>query len=530
MNEPADIPDESDDAPGPDESSASEPPAAGDAGKRQEQYTGLATDAAKRLSSAALVWAVALVVTFQLVDSEVSKRLESIRSAVSDERSLSDQIDSTKGANRAALRRKLNDRRAANAELAKPIDISLPGLSKMTILPPLAPVGWLALSLLVLLHLFNMRRHAHGYLALAIRLTAPKYRGVPVAVPYRAVLAPLPSRNGDGVSAEELAAAYGTTSGAHSRWWLWAAATLLLAAQLRMLFVQYTLSIYLQPAGLRWLLEGLSLAIASATALLCWRWIQDWRVPDADFLPHGQHRRQRRELLALLATGAGAVVGGALVTRYGGPVGARVKTIARPLLALTRSSPRYPRRAKRLGMAVQLPDGPAVLATTRVIHLVWGGRLADASVPPTLARQLKTVSGHQLAQELRRGPVRLNPPLASAIVEAALRASSRRPAPGPTLAQGDQLKLLMEAIRSDLLFKRGSGRVVEGAVPRVAIHLYDRFAAAAVGGGNLGQLDQLTAFMRSQGLSEFYAARVAKWTDEQSKWRRGLAERMQMKA
>lgn len=527
MNEPVAIPDEADDPSGPDESAESDPLVAAGAGQRQELYTGLAKDAAKRLGSAALVWVVALVVTFQLVDSEVGKRLEAIRNAESDVASLKGQIESEspKVTNRAALKRKLNDRLAANTELAKPIDISLPGLSKMTILPPLAPAGWLALSLLVALHLFNLRRHAHGYLALAVGLTAPEDRMVPVAAPYRVLLSPLPSRHGGQVSAEDFSAAYGTTHLAHSRWWLWAAAALLLAAQLRMLFVQHTLSIYLQPAVLRWVLEGISLAIGGATALLCWRWMQDWRVPDADFLPHGQHRWQRRELLVLLATGAGAVAAGAAVTRTGERAGRTVKTLARPLLALTRSRPRYRRRAKAAGMELELPDGPVVLVTSKVVHLMAGGRLVGASMPLASARALKVVSGEQLLQQLRGGPFRLNPPRASAIVEAALQPSRRR----FVIAPGDQLTLLMDAIRSDLAFKSGSDRFVVQAVPRVAIHLYDRYAAVAVASRREVALDQLISFMKSHKLAEFHAARVAKWSDAQSKWRRELMERVPMR-
>ena len=496
--------------------------------KRGDHFLALSKDAAKKLASSGFIWCIALMVSFQLVDSQISSQLTEIREnesaiRVSKESLAKLQDEAKKEAKKEEIKKLEQNQKAP----AKPITFSLPGLTSISIAPPLAPAAWLGISFLVLLHLAGIRRQAHGYLALAIGLMPNTGRAVPIAAPFRALLAPLPTRDGSQVASADFSAAYGLPSEAGtSRLLVGTAFACLLLAQLWMLWVQSKLSLQVKPSWLAPTLQVVSVAVVGATLVSAGQWMRRWRVPDADFLPQGQNLGHRREFLELL-TGAVFCVGMGKVAAK--PVASQApcaRFLATPVLAGFRWNPRYRVRRDAPGAGVKLSEGEALDGRARLAPSVEGN-------------QARGVRGTKVQREnlLRSRDAY------SRFVGGADRST-------PKAFDAEQA-LLMGVIRADLDHKRASQKYIQSGprhaqhqrrpfrpcrayepqmtrdntdskpkTPRVAIHLYDRLARNALRAKRRDAIDKLLAFMQKESLDTAFASRVAKWGNPNSKWAR----------
>ncbi len=522
--------------------------------KRAESYLALAKDAAKRLTSAGLVWGVALLVSFVLIDSEVSKRLSEIRKNQSDIASLSQATEKATLDKKQGLQEKLAAAKSKQSDLGAPITFPLPGLTPVPISPPLAPALWLLIACLVVIHLSGVRRHAHGYLALALSHTPEDSRGTIVAAPYRALLAPLPKFDGRVVSAKDFANSYGVETGVGRRALVVILISCMVLLQLRMLWVQTTLDTHIKPPWLAPTLQITSLAVFGVTIALYWTWLRSRRVPDADFLPHGQYSAGRRELL-LFGLGASSVValGTTLPPRLKSEASV-LKKFFNPVLAGIRLNPRFRQVARTPDIAIPLSDGSALNQSTGKVHLVSAGKLVGVGADRTKTTTFLRLSLQQLAEQLRTGSAQLRKSHASLIVARALTASHevrRKPKAnkGSTALTLDQeIALLMNAIRQDYAYKskadrtvtfgsrrssrRPSSRTNQGThvstdsvavtIPNVAIHLYDRVASIAVAADRTDILKDLVDLMKSNKLEVAFSSRILKWSDPGSNWSKSI--------
>ena len=503
--------------------------------KRLEHFLSLSKDAAKRLSSAGLVWSVALIVSFMVIDSEVSSRLDKIRTSRSNETSLERAANAASADKKPALKEKLHALKASQPSLGAPISFSLPGLTSVPIPPPLAPALWLLVSYLVVLHLAGIRRHAHGYMALALGLTPAEGRAALVAAPYRALLWPMPASNGPAVSAREYADAYGGGGKRDGTAIVIAGSLILAIAQLWMLWVQHTLSTHIKPPWAGPALHVVSLGLIGATLFVLWNWMRRWRVPDAEFLANGKNATQRRDLLRLALGATGAIALGKLIPAQFGPQVTKAKELANPVFAAFRVNPRYRRNPKAPDVTIALRDGIAWNPASKVMHVVRGGRLVDVTSERTRTAIFKNLSPGELATALQRGTARLRPSHATFLVGRALSQADRttkvaRDETVRTLTRPDtDFRLMMDAIRLDHVFKvkanlwarlpRGAANQLSSVqAPNVAIHLYDRLAKLAATSGRPDVIRELVEFMKTAGLSDAFSTRVAKWSDTQSKW------------
>lgn len=512
---------------------------------KPDHYTGLARDAAKRLTTSTLIWSVALLGSFVLVESELSKRLTELSKNRSDESSLKDSIANASPAKLAELRQKLQVLQANKRDLGAPINFPLPGLTPVPITPALAPAIWLFVACLVLSHLWRLRSHAHGYLALALAHTPLAERGSPIAAPWRPLLVPLPTRNGREISTQHFAASYGLTTKDGLRLPVLALALCLLGAQSWMLFVQSTLADFLKPRWFANVLWLTSVASVGVTLALWWQWLRPWSVPDDVFQANGQSVRHRREVMQL-AFGASAMSLMAIaLPRYLAPVMPGVRDSLRPVLAGIRWKPRF-RLAKRTGdVPIKLSDGLVLNPRTNTVHLALARRVFDVGAERTMTTRFSPLNIPELLSLAPADKLRLRRSHAAFFADQALRlrkgsrkGSSQEPGDGPESTELE-LNLLLIAIRTDLAFKRKSDRTrtvrrhpkskdVATAppgmaekyfnIPTVSIHLYDRFAALAVSSGGPKRINELVELMRTEGLADAFGGRVAKWTDQQSKW------------
>lgn len=512
---------------------------------KPDHYTGLARDAAKRLTTSTLVWMVALLGSFVLVESELSKRLTELSKNLSDQSSLRDSIAKASPERVGELRQKLQVLQANKRDLGAPINFPLPGLTPIPITPALAPAIWLFVSCLVLSHLWRLRSHAHGYLALALAHTTMPERGLPIAAPWRPLLVPLPTRDGREISAQHFAASYGLTNKDGLRLPVIALAFCLLGAQSWMLFVQSNLADFLKPRWFANLLWWTSVASVGVTIALWWQWLRPWSVPDDVFRANGQSVRHRREVMQL-AFGASAMSLMAIaLPRYLAPAMPGVRDSLRPVLAGIRWKPRF-RLSKKTGdVPIKLKDGLILNPRTNTVHLALARRVFDVGAERTLTTRFSPLTIPELLSLATAGKLRLRRSHAAFFADQALRlrngarkGTSQEPA-DRTESPEQELNLLLVAIRTDLAFKRKSDRtgtvrlqpkskdvattppgMAEKYVniPTVSIHLYDRFAALAVSSGSPKRVNELVEFMRTEGLTDAFGGRITKWTDQQSKW------------
>ena len=522
--------------------------------KQSENYLALAKDAAKRLTSAGLIWGVALLVSFLLIDSEVSKRLDEIRNNHSNVVSLTKAFERAPPDKKQALNEKLVALKSKQGDLGAPITFPLPGLTPIPITPPLGPALWLLIAALVVAHLCSVRRHAHGYLALALLHTPQGSRGAIVAAPYRALLAPMPIRDGQVVSAVHYAGAYGVSAEASGRVLVGLAVICLVALQARMLWVQSTLATHIKPFWLASTLQFASLAVVGTTLFLCWTWLRSWRVPDMDFLPHGQHSIDRRHFLHVGLWASTVVAMGTVLPSQLRSEASALKRLGSPILAGIRFNPRFRRFAKAPDIAINLPDGPALNQRTGRVHFVSAGHLVDVGAYRTKTQAFMSLSLQRLQEKLRCGRTQLRHSHASFIVERTLAAAERDRRKGQAMESAvsasvdAEVALLMDAIRQDYVYKSRAGRTVTTGrkvkgkcpnakastastifgkpsgpeVPNVAIHLYDRMARTAAIADRADIIKELVEFMNSKGLAPAFSSRISKWSDSNSKWHHSI--------
>lgn len=516
--------------------------------KPSENYLALAKDAAKRLTSTGLIWGVALLVSFLLIDSDVSKRLDEIRKIHSNVVSVTKALESAPPDKKHALYERLITLRNKQGDLGAPITFPLPGLTPISITPPLAPALWLLIACLVVIHLCSVRRHAHGYLALVLLNTPEGSRGAVIAAPYRALLAPMPTRDGLAVSAKHYAAAYGICAEAGGRVLVAFATACLVLLQVRMLWVQSTLATHIKPLWLASTLQFASLAVVGTTLFMCWTWLRSWRVPDTDFLPHGQPSIGRRHLLQFgLSVSAIVALSTILPSRLSSEASA-LKRLANPILAGIRFNPRFRQFANAPDIAIDLPDGPALNQRTGRVHLVSAGHVVDVGADRTKTKSFIHLSLQRLQHQLKSGRAQLRRSHAGFIVERTLATAERDRGKGQAIGNAvsasvvdAEVTLLMDAIRQDCIYKSRAGRTItirsqmkaSGTntilgdhsaldVPNVAIHLYDRVARTAAKANREDILKELIEFMNSKELELVFSSRILKWSDPNSKWHHSI--------
>ncbi|MBP6131377.1 hypothetical protein [Thauera sp.] len=524
-----------------------------------------ARGAASRTGPIAILWLVAVAVSWWSIESEViaqtvkaasatreysfaAKRYQEAKESLQAHELRTDAKDDAKDESKraeltAAEKQLDNATSMLQASRTGTVEFKLPTFPGFKVGTKIAPGILSAIVLILALYLTRMRATTCRYLALALRIRRRDFQEPMETIgevlgPRLWWIAPLPKRSGQVVSANDFAHALGWHQPKNAaRWQVFLFWLVLLAIHLRTTYLgvaflhEFVGSSLLRGAvdvTLVNALQAIYVLLFGLSASLAFGWLRPRSVPDEPIEFPSETHQERREALTHLRNAAVLVVA------------SHASTVRLFSAILSRSFRRVPRfkRARRPLTSVAGADGLRNNHRSAVLHVAIQGHLVGL-------RNARV--GDWKDTPVDASSFQVSKPNRSSISPTAEFAAKALIAAGKV---DDGLRLLLRAIYDDFSFKLRAGLLwlptqrrrkprrrrrepgplsashtsppkgqLERPIPAVSVRLYDLLAKEAIRGNRADILNELGSFVAKQNMTAALGSRTSAWS--------AAAERMQ---